>query len=65
MYSADNIEPHLTGVVRGYLLPSNNAAALPCKRHENAAVLLGKHHKNGSKNTTKVVNIALVYLKTV
>ena len=53
VYSADNIEPHLTGVVVRYLLASvasfpgpmasDNAAALPCK-----------HHENGSENETKV-----------
>ena len=35
VYSADNIEPHLTGVVIRYLLVSDNASALPCKHHEN------------------------------
>ena len=43
MYSTDNIEPQLTGVVMGYLLASDSAAALPCK-----------HHENGSENATKV-----------
>ena len=35
MYSSDNIEPYVTGMVISYLLASDNAAALPCKRHEN------------------------------
>ena len=47
VYRADNIEPHLAGVVIHYLLVSNNAAALPCK-----------HHENGSENATKVCILA-------
>ena len=43
MYSADNTQPHLTGVVICDLLASDNAAALPCK-----------HHENGSENATQV-----------
>ena len=43
MYSADNIEPHFTGVVICYLLASDNTALLPCK-----------HHEYGSENATKV-----------
>ena len=43
MYSDDNIEPHLTGMVIRYLLVSDNAAALLCE-----------HHENGNENATKV-----------
>ena len=54
MYSTDDIEPHLTGMVMRYLLVSNNAAALLCKYLENAAALLYEHRKNGSEKGTKV-----------
>ena len=53
VYKADNIEPHLTGMVKRYLLLSNNAPALLCEgRHGNAAALSCKHHENGSGNAT-------------
>ena len=36
-----------------YLLVSNNAPALPCKSHENAAALSSKNHANGSESARK------------
>ena len=42
MYRVDNKEPHLTGVVMHYLLVSNNAAALTCKRHETGVKMQQK-----------------------
>ena len=42
MYRADNIEPHLTGVVMRYLLVSDNAATLLCKHYETGVKMQQK-----------------------
>ena len=62
MYSADNMEPHLTGVVMHFLLASNNAAALLCKRHETLLRYRVNAMKTGVKTQQKFTLLPEVFL---